>query len=224
MARFAYDSLRRYGHVRRIEAGVIAQSVTPTLAAGLGLPRDWGVLVADAVPGGAARAAGLEPGDLIDTFDRVQVDSLPALSGALFLHPVDEPVTLGVLRGDQRLNLTVHAPEAKQPADQLADLANPDKGLVARLGILGVDVSEKLRGILPPLRIPGGVVVAARTLEGTSNNVGLQPGDVIHAVNRKPVESLEGLRQTIQAIRPGEPVALQVERQGRLTFLAFEID
>jgi serine protease Do len=224
MVRFAYDSLRKYGHVRRIEAGITAQAVTPTLAAGLGLSRDWGVVVSDVVPGAAASTAGVQTGDVIESFDGHAIDSLPALTGALFLHPVGEPVTLEVLRGDERVTLKVNAPEAMQPADQLADLANPDKGLVSRLGILGVDVSEKLRGILPPLRIPGGVVVAARTVEGTNTSIGLQPGDVIHAVNRAPIASLEALRQAIQALKPGEPVVIQVERQGRLAYLAFEID
>jgi len=182
------------------------------------------VVVADVGPGTAADAAGVQAGDVIETFDGHVVDSLPALTGALFLHPVEEPVALGIIRGDERLTLTVHAPEAKQPTDQLADLANPDKGLVPRIGILGVDVTDKLRGILPPLRIPGGVVVAARTLEGTSTSAGLQPGDVIHAVNQTPVESLDALRQLIQAFKPGDSVVLQVERQGRLTYLPFEID
>lgn len=224
MARFAYDSLRKYGYVRRIEAGVSAQAVTPTLAAGLGLARDWGVMVGDVVPGSAAAAAGVQPGDLIDSFDGIEVDSLPALTGALFLHQVGEPVQLGLLRGTEPIVLTVHAPEAKQPSDQLTDLANPDKGLVPRLGILGLDVSDKLRGILPPLRIGYGVVVAARTVEGGVSGIALQPGDVIHSLNRTPVESVEGLRQAVAAVKPGGAVVLQLERQGRLNYLAFELE
>jgi serine protease Do len=224
MVRFAYDNLRKYGYVRRIEAGVTAQAITPALGAGLGLPRDWGVVVADVVPGSAAAAAGVRPGDVIDTFDGHAVDSLPALTGALFLHQVGDPVELGILRGRERMSLRVNAPEAKQPTDLLADLANPDKGLVPRLGILGVEVGEKLRGIIPPLRIGHGVVVAARTVEGVAAGIGLQPGDVIHSVNGAPVETVEGLRQAILAAKPGDPVALQVERQGRLTYLAFEME
>ena len=81
MVRFAYDSLRKHGYVRRIEAGITAQAVTPVLATGLGLPRDWGVVVADVIPGSAAAAAGVLPGDVIDSFDARPVDSLPALTG-----------------------------------------------------------------------------------------------------------------------------------------------
>jgi serine protease Do len=224
MVRYAYENLRKYGYVRRIEAGVTAQGITPALATGLSLPRDWGVVTADVAPGSAAAAAGLRPGDVIDSFDGHPVDSLPALTGALFLHQVGDPVTLGILRDKETLTLTVNAPEAKQPTDLLADLAAGDKGLVPRLGILGVDVGERLRGILPPLRVGYGVVVAARTVDGLATAVGLQPGDVIHAVNRAPVEGVDGLRKAIEALHTGDPVVLQVERQGRLTYLAFEME
>ncbi|HET8725471.1 MAG TPA: trypsin-like peptidase domain-containing protein [Anaeromyxobacteraceae bacterium] len=224
MARFAYESLRKFGRVRRIEAGVTAVAINPVLAAGLGLPRDWGVVVSDVSPAGAAHAGGLQPGDVIDSFDGHPIDSLPALTGALFLHPVGAPVEMVVLRGDRRLVLRIDAPEAPEPVDRLADLANPDTGLVARLGILGVDVGERVRGILPPLRIGSGVVVAARTLGTAAVTSGLQPGDVIHRVNGATIESVEALRNALEPLRSGAPVVLHVERQGHLAFLAFEIE
>jgi serine protease Do len=224
MARFAYESLRKFGRVRRVEAGVTAVAINATLASGLGLPRDWGVVVSDVSPTGAAHAGGLEPGDVIDSFDGRPIDSLPALTSALFLHPVGAPVELVVLRGDRRLELRIDAPEAPEPADRLADLASADTALVARLGILGVDVGERVRGILPPLRIGTGVVVAARTLGAAAAASGLQPGDVIHRLNRTPIESVEALRTALEPLRSGDPVVLHVERQGRLAFLAFEIE
>ena len=224
VVRFAYDNLRKHGHVRRIEAGISAQAITPGMASALRLPRDWGVVVGDVNPGSAAALAGVRTGDVIDAFDGHAIDSLPALTGALFLHRVGEPVSLALLRGDERIVLTVNAPEARQPTDQLADLASPDGGLVAALGILGVDVSEKLRGIIPPLRIGSGVVVAARTVEGGVRGIALLPGDVVHAVNRTPVESVEGLREALAAVPAGSPVVLQVERQGRLSYLALDLE
>src|ERR1700728_4136932 len=40
-----YHSLRKYGHVHRVEIGAVAQEITPDLAAGLHLPQRWGVIV-----------------------------------------------------------------------------------------------------------------------------------------------------------------------------------
>jgi serine protease Do len=224
MVKLAYESLRKYGHVRRIEAGVTAQAVSPTLAAGLGLSRDWGVVVADVVPGGAAARAGLLPGDVIDAFDGRPIDSLQGLSAALYLHPVEEPVILQVLRGERKLRLEVHAPEATEPAERLADLTVAEREHVPRLGILGVDLDEKLRGLLPPLRIGTGVIVAARTLEAVGGESGLQTGDLIHAVNGVPVVSVASLRDRLHDLRAGQAVVLQIERQGRLVYLAFEVE
>ncbi len=224
MVRFVYDSLRKHGHLQLVEVGVVAQSITPTLAAALGLPRDWGVVVSDVALSGAARAAGVAPGDVILTFDGRPMDTLAALTSAHYLHQPGEPVQLVLLRGEQRLTLKINAPEAARPTDQLIDLASPATSMVRRLGILGVDVSAKLHGIIPPLRVGNGVVVAARTLDTTRVDSGLQPGDVIHAVNRTDVDSLETLRRVIGAIKAGDPVAIQIERQGKLMYLAFEME
>ena len=224
MVRFVYDSLRKNGRVQLVEVGVVSQAITPVLAAALALPRDWGVVVSDVALGGAARTAGVEPGDVILTFDGRPIDTLAALTNAHYLHHPGEPVELVLLRGERRLALKINAPEMPRPADQLLDLASPATSIVRRLGILGVDVGPKLHGIIPPLRVGTGVVVAARTLDTTRVDSGLLPGDVIHAVNRTDVDSLESLRRVTGAIRPGDPVAIQIERQGKFMFLAFEME
>ena len=41
LVQMAYPKLRRYGHLHRGEVGVLLQTVTPTLASGLGLAQDW---------------------------------------------------------------------------------------------------------------------------------------------------------------------------------------
>src|SRR6266404_538948 len=221
-ARFIYDSLRKFGRVRRVEAGVTAQAITPALAGGLGLTRDWGVVVADVALEGPARAAGLRTGDVIDAVDDRPIDSLAALYESLYLHPAQAPLKLGVLRGEQGLSLQVQAGEAKDPGEALADLANPRDHLVRRLGILGVTVSGKLAGLVR-LRSGTGVIVAARTLDATSIEAGLEVGDVIHEVNRTSVESVEALRSALRALKPGDPLVLQIERQESFHFLATEM-
>src|SRR6185312_12685473 len=76
---FAYPQLRKYGHVHRGETGIDVQAITPTLAAGLKLPADWGVIVSDVAPGSSAESAGLNVKDIITTIDGRPVDNLHSL-------------------------------------------------------------------------------------------------------------------------------------------------
>src|SRR3984885_6656219 len=62
---FVYHSLRKYGHVHRVEIGAVAQEITPDLADGLHLSQRWGVVVADVKPDGPAAAAGLQIEDIV---------------------------------------------------------------------------------------------------------------------------------------------------------------
>jgi serine protease Do len=66
---FVYQSLRKHGHVHRVEIGAATQEITPTLAEGLQLSQHWGVVVADVKPGGPAESAGLQIQDIILSAD-----------------------------------------------------------------------------------------------------------------------------------------------------------
>jgi serine protease Do len=96
--------------------------------------------------------------------------------------------------------------------------------LVPQLGILGVQIDRQISAMVPDLRMGSGVIVAARTAFGGSADSGLVTGDVIHALNGVTIISLEALTAAIQKLKPGDPVVLQIERDGRLQFLAFEME
>jgi serine protease Do len=222
--KFVYESLRKYGHVRRIEVGILSQPVTPELAAGLHLPRDWGVIIADVDPDGAAKAAGVEPGDIIDTFDGQPIYSLPGLMRSVFVHPIDKLVTLKLLHGEETYILEIMAKESSRPTDRLGELAMSGQGLVRRLGIIGVDIDDQIRSIMPHLRSGPGVVVGARIQEAASADSGLKAGDVIRGLNQTRIDSLDTLKQAVRALKTGDAVALQVEQDGKLSYLSFEME
>src|SRR6266478_475904 len=100
---FAYPQLRRYGHVHRGETGIAVQAISPSLAAGLKLPGDWGVIVSDVAPGSPADAAGLKVQDIITGIDGRPVDNLPSLGTRLFMRRGGEKIKLSVLRGTEKL-------------------------------------------------------------------------------------------------------------------------
>ena len=73
------------------------------------------------------------------------------------------------------------------------------------------------------LRFPNGVIVIARAAELLGPDTGLKTGDVIHSVNTKPIDSVEQLRALLKTLRPNSPLVLEVERDGKLVWLAFEM-
>ncbi len=91
-----------------------------------------------------------------------------------------------------------------------------------RIGVVGVNINTELKEVLGEMRIPGGVLVAAKTSTSTLLGEGPQPGDVIHAVNGTPVQNLVELKQKLRQIKPGQPIVLQIERSGLLSYLVLE--
>jgi serine protease Do len=221
---FVYQSLRKHGHVHRVEIGAVAQEITPTLADGLQLAQHWGVIFADVKPDGPAAAAGLQIQDIVISADDRRIETLPQLSSALYLHRLDQVLKLEILRGNQKKILYVPAIEHRDHMEQLFDAADPEKSLVPRLGVLAVDLTGDLLGQIGALRIPSGVVVLGRAADLIMPDTGLQTGDVIHALNNTPVTSMDNLRAAVLNLKTGNPVVLQVERSDGLTYLSFEME
>ncbi len=218
---FVYHSLRKYGHVHKVEIGAAAQEITPALAEGLNLSQRFGVIIADVKPDGPAAAAGVKIQDIVLTADDRRIETLPQLSSALYLHRLDHVLKLEILRGEEKKTLYVPAIEQRDVMDQLFDAANPEKSLVPRLGILATDITSDLQSQVGTLRIPGGVVVLGRAADLITPDTGLQTGDVIHSLNRTPIQSMDDLRATVQSLKTGESVALQVERSDGLVLSEF---
>ena len=146
---FAYPQLVKYGHIHEPEIGAILQTITPELAAGLHLPRDYGVIVSDVVPGGPADQAGLRIQDIIVSVDGIPTGSLPLFSQSLYMHGSGEHAKLEVLRGSDRLQLDVSLAERPHKVDSLVDSVDPVKNLVSHLGILGIELN-----LIWPTRCP----------------------------------------------------------------------
>jgi serine protease Do len=221
---FVYHSLRKYGHVHRVEIGAGMQEITPTLADGLHLPQHWGIVVDDVKPDGPAAAAGLKVQDIVLSADDRRTETLPSLTAILYLHRIDEPLKVEILRGDERKTLYIPAIEHHDAMDELLDASNPQNSLVPRLGILAVDLTADLQNRIGSLRIPSGVLVVGRAADLILSDTGLAAGDVIHQCNTTRIDSLDTLRTTVNALKAGDPVVLQVERDGGLLYVGFELD
>ena len=223
IVRAVFEQIRAHGRVHRGAIGVRAQTVTPVLAAGLALPQDWGVIVADVTPEGPAERAGLKVGDLVLTLDGKGLENGRQFEVNLYRRAVGDTVRLGVQRGAQKLTIEVSVAERPEDPDRFALMVTPEKNTVPRLGILAIELGDEVRALLPRLRGEDGVVVAARA-GGGSLEEGPQPGDVIYALNGVSIRSLAELRSAADRLKTGDAVVLQVERRGQLLFLASHVE
>jgi serine protease Do len=221
---FDYQNLRKFGHVHRVAIGAIAQNITPTLAAGLGLARSWGAIISDINDGGGAEAAGLKVEDIVLTMDGRRILGLPDFMAALYLHPADQVLKIDVLRGTSRLSFNVPVTVYHEKIEEFADIPGLNKILIRKLNIFVADLDEKVRPLVNSTRSDSGVVVVAQGGGSNAVDTGLETGDIIRAVDRTPLQSTGQFRVIDRILKSGDPVVLQIERGGRLKYLAFEIE
>jgi len=219
----AYQQLRKFGHLHRPEIGISVQTITPPLAEGLKLPRNFGVVISDVLPSGPSEAAGLHIGDVLLSIDGKAASSVPYVAFHLMSRESGDKVHLDVLRGNLRLGFDVALMEPPKDMDQITALADPKKNLVPALGILAIEIDKKIAAMFPELRDPFGIIVAARAA-GASAEVPLTAGDVIRTLNGEPMTTLDRLRNALKALPPNAAVALQVQRDQKLMYVAFTLD
>src|SRR5262249_11050886 len=147
------------------------------------------------------------------------------LQVGLYRHGVGDVVSLQILRDGQVLEVPVAMTERRDRVTDLAVPADPRENLIRRLGILGVNLDQRIAEMLPALRVRSGVVVVS-TADGAidARDGGLAAGDIIYAVNRTAVHDIAQLRTAIDKFNLGDAVVLQLERHGELMYLAFTME
>jgi len=219
---YVFESLRKDGHVHRAQIGIAARTITPTLASGLDLEPENGVLVEDTQMDGPAEKAGIEVGDVVLSIGDTPLRNVRDLALELYRYNIGDAVNLQIRRADMKFSIKLAVAESDDDPERFADMVNLEDNLIPKLGILGLTIDDKIRSVLSALRIPDGVLVAA--LGGSPSYFGDQPqaGDVIHAVNGTMVNSIESLESQLLQLKPGKPLVLQLERNGTMLFLALE--
>jgi serine protease Do len=218
--RTVFRQLRQYGHLRRQEIGVSMQTITQAMAAALGLAKDYGVIVSDVRPDGPAAKAGVAVGDILVSVDGEPAENLPTVTYNFRLRDTPKNVQLVVLRGGAQVSISVAPQEERADFESVSSMADPEKHLVGELGIIGIEIDATVAAAASGLRDPYGIIVIARAATGSAA-FPIQPRDVIRSINNRRVATLASLRESVRALKPGTPVTLQIQREGRLMYLTF---
>ncbi len=203
------DQIVATGKASHGRLGVTVQDLNQGLAESFGLQRPDGALVAQVAPGSAAAAAGLKAGDVITHVNGEALTRSGALSSVIGMSAPGEKVKLSVWRDRKALDL-----EAKlggTPGDEtVADAGDAAQGPRLGLSLRPLQPQEKRQG-----QLAGGLVVEQVT--GAAERAGIEAGDVLLAINGKPVTSIEQIRGVLKS-QP-KSVALLVQRDGNQIFV-----
>jgi len=200
-----------HGYVQHARLGVALQDLSAPLADSFGLKAPDGALVASVAKGTAAAAAGLEPGDVITQVDGHEVHTAGDVSTRVGMaHPGDR-LTLGVWRNKSRVDVPVTLGKAQ--AENTVAAATPEGTT------LGLTVRPLDRDELHGAGVDHGLLV--EQAQGPALMAGVQPGDVLLAVDGKPARSIDQVRAALS--KHPRHVALLVERDGQQIFIPVDL-
>jgi serine protease Do len=214
MAKEIAPQLQEKGHVTRGWLGVSIQEVTPELAKSFGLKEKKGALVSQVVSGSPAEKAGIEQGDVIVEFDGKEVADSKDLPRIVASTPVGKAVTVKVSRDGKVTDRQVKLGEMEGKVE-VSKAPSSHKSLGVTVQNLTPEIAKGLG-----LKKETGVVVTRVEPGSPAADAGIQTGDVIQEINRKPVKNVEDFVQKVEKAKGQENVLLLIQRGQNNLFAA----
>jgi serine protease Do len=204
------DQIVATGHALHARLGVSIQPLNQDLAESFGLERPDGALVSTVAPNSGAAKAGLRSGDVITKVNGEAIQEPGMLSSRVGLAKPGDKVTLEVWR-DKKLETVVATLGASTDKEDVAKVqADGDNG--AKLGLALRPLNRDERGEV------GASGLLVQNADGAAAKAGVQEGDVLLAVNGKPVTSVDEVKSVLAANPKRKSVALLIWRDGERIF------
>jgi serine protease Do len=225
------DQLLQFGETRRGWLGVRIQPVTDDIAESLGMDSARGALIAGIDDKGPAKPAGLEPGDVVLTFDGKMIREMRDLPRIVADTPVGKKVEVSILRRGEEITKTVEIgrlDEGPQKAELEVPKAEPEKPVVTKL--LGLQLSEMSEDLRKQYKIGAevkGVVVTDVDPASAAADKQLRAGDVIVEVAQEAVNQPADIATRVEALKKeGKRSALLLlsNGAGELRFVAIALE
>ena len=212
--------LQDTGYVSRGWLGVLIQNVDKSLAESFGLDRPSGALISKVTDNSPARAAGLEQGDIILSFNGTSVERSSDLPPLVGLIPVGEAVELELLRRGKKLVLPVTIAELEDDSARPVKTSMDSFDGQSKLGLAVTDLTVEQKQELGYT----GVLVEKTDPSGAAALAGIQAGDLIISFNQTDVESVAQLAELVEVAPSGKPLAVLVQRNDSPLFSALTLN
>ncbi|TAJ97063.1 MAG: DegQ family serine endoprotease [Candidatus Manganitrophaceae bacterium] len=220
MAKLIVESLVKNGKVVRGWLGVSIQEITPQLAKEFGLKESKGALVGDVLPNSPAEKAGLKRGDVIVQYNGQTIENAIQLRNLVAKTEVGSKKKVRVVRDKKEKEVEITIEEQPKELPGSAETEQGEEGTsTALMGLEVRNLTPEIARQLGLNRTDKGVVITRIEQGSVAEEVGLQRGDLIMEVNRKPVRNTDDYDEIISKIKKDEAVLLLINRQGRTMFV-----
>jgi serine protease Do len=213
MAKEIAPQLQEKGHVTRGWLGVSIQEVTPALVKSFDLKEKKGALVAQVVSGSPAEKAGIEQGDVIVEFDGKEVTDSKDLPRIVASTPIGKAVTIKLLRNGKALDRQMKVGEMEEKVEVAKAPSHKSLGITVQN--LTPEITKGLG-----LKKDTGVVVTRVEPGSPAADAGIQTGDLVQEVNRKPVKNVEDYVQKVEKAKGQDNILLLIQRGQNNLFAA----
>ena len=207
-------NLKDNGKVVRGYLGVTIQKITPEIAESLGMKQSNGALVADVAKAGPAERAGIKTGDVIVELNGKEIKDSGELPLLAARTAPGKQAQLKILRNGKELTLSLMVGELKE-REVVAEAESGDFGLAVQ------PVTASMAAELGLERAEGLVITAVKP-GSPADEAGLQRGDVITEINRRPVRNLSDYNRAVEKTEKGKTVLFLVRRGEGSLFLALK--
>ena len=203
------------GKVTRGRIGLRVTAVPRDALDEFGLKEPGGALVAAVEPDGPAARAGLKPGDVIVEFGGQPVRNSDELVRMAVASQPGSTVPVRIVRAKQPMTINVKVEALETDTDPRASTkADATEGFGLMLGPVTPEIARQLR-----LSTQSGVLVMEVAPHSSAAGAGLQPGDVILEVNRRPVKSVAEAVAELRQVPAGGTTFLLILRNGEEVFV-----
>ena len=216
IARPTVATLIRDGKVSHGYMGIGISDVTPDEAKFFKVNSAVGALVSQVEPDSPSAKAGLKVGDVITELNGHAVNDAGELQVEVGQKQPGTTIHLKVMRNgsSQEIPVTLEAMGAR---DHESESANAEHGK-PRWGLGLEDLSPEMRQQLQANSNVQGAVIDHVTPGSPADNAGLQRGDVILEVNRKPMRSADDVKNALSSVSQNQDALVLVWSNGSSTF------